>query len=421
MDVIEIYTKYHDLRTVSSKEYAKHLCIQEIGHSLGRKSANLIQPKPIRHNTYLCLIGQSGVSKKTTAQSDVLLPCVPQDTVGGQSFSPEGLLRELEENPHLISFLGEFSTLLRSIKGNGHMSRFKEIANDLWSCPWVYKKTLKNKENSYFVEQPYLSLNTTCTEEEFMPNLDPAMVHGGFMPRWILVCAEGGYRERGFLPDNIEYIEQFFKLIFGTLYSITTKNPIKFKLTKEAMDKFESISREIEQGEEFEEVVSFGVRYEDYIVKYADILYVSDLIGDMLKQYNIKYFESINQALINKLAEGLEYAMTGYLKNNLKEVDVSYIDKAWELLRPGLVSTKKLVTYFDEHYFVQKLLKAIDKVKEKVEGNELPISLVLQYSKLKSEEFRSALMTLKQREEIKVIIKETGEGRNKGRKEYIIL
>jgi len=63
-------------------------------------------------------------------------------------------------------------------------------------------------------------LSTTCTEEEFWPNLTGDMVHGGFLPRWLLVHSESPpWRRRESLPDNISFLENTFRNIIFNLYN----------------------------------------------------------------------------------------------------------------------------------------------------------------------------------------------------------
>jgi len=234
MNLIEAYMRYQDLRTSSPKKYGAHLMIQLLGHSLGRESVCRIQPKAVHHNIYLALMGKSGLTRKTTAQDTILSPLIPIENLGTKHFSPEGLLKDLEKQPQLLCPLGEFSTLLRGIKAGGYVSNFKEIANDLFNCPNTYTKKLKRKSDSYFLEKPYLSMSTTCTEEEFFPNLTPDMLHGGFLPRWIVVKGETKNRDRGDLDPIVDELEIKFRTIIKKCYEIFNEKPIIFNLDKNA-------------------------------------------------------------------------------------------------------------------------------------------------------------------------------------------
>ena len=264
--LIELYLDYHKLRTASPLNYGRHLIIQTIGQSFGRDTINSIAPRAVHHNTYLCLLGQSSKSMKTTSQEELIEPLIPPAYIGTKNFSPEGLLRALEDHPHKLCPMGEFSIALRGIKMGGHMANFKEISNDLFNCPTKYEKRLSAKENSYFISYPYLSISTTCTEEEFFPNLKPEMVHGGFLPRWILVYEKPpDRRKRKNLPDNIDAIENLFVNIINQLYKAYKNKNVKFKLTEKAIDRYDEICEELETNEKWSEIQPFVKRYENYI------------------------------------------------------------------------------------------------------------------------------------------------------------
>ncbi|MHA1492323.1 MAG: DUF3987 domain-containing protein, partial [Promethearchaeota archaeon] len=270
--LLDLYIEYHKMRTDSPKTFATHLGIQLIGHSLGRDSFCSTRPRGVRFNVELCLLGQSGKAMKSTAQEDIQVPLIPSSHKGTKSFTPEGLLREMELKPQILCPMGEFSTVLRGIKMGGHMANFKEITNDLFNCPYEYNKKLANKENNYHIDKPYLSISTTCTEEEFFPYLKPEMVHGGFLPRWLLIydCPKNR-KKRDDLPEFIDGIENILKSIFELLYVYFAEKPAKFKLDNDARDVYESICFLLEEGKEYEKIQPFVKRIENYIIAYACI------------------------------------------------------------------------------------------------------------------------------------------------------
>ena len=141
--LIDLHLEYHKMRTSSPLEFATHLSILNIGHAFNRNSICKIQPRAVHHNIYLCLLGPSGLSLKTTAQEDVATPLIPTKYQGTKSFSPQGMLRHLEDQPNSNFPLGEFSTALRGIKMGGNMADFKEISNDIWKCPPYYNKRFR--------------------------------------------------------------------------------------------------------------------------------------------------------------------------------------------------------------------------------------------------------------------------------------
>lgn len=397
MDLIEAYEQYQDLRTSAPKIFATHLFIQLLGHSLGRKSHCRIQPASVRHNTYLGLNGPSGVTKKTTAQSTVLRPLIPLDNLGNVTFSPQGLLRDLEEKPQLICPLGEFSTLLRGIKTGGYVSEFKEIANDLFTCPEAYIKRLAKKKDSYTVNEPYLSMNTTCTEEEFFPNLTPDVVHGGFLPRWIMVFGESKYRDRGELAPIVDTVEEVFQRIIRKCYNNFRSNPLTFVLDTNAKTLYNRIARKWCEDPAYEDVQPFVARYQNYLITYADIIAVSEQLTEGL-------FTSLTQ--LKKLSQltqltdlDLDKCVTTVNRVNrpVLQVHEEHIMKAHDLILPSLLYAKKIVKYVDEDLIVARLTRVIDKF-----GLPTEYSVAMRRCKLNANQMRLAVFTLVGRKELEL-------------------
>lgn len=417
---IDVYTFYHSLRTCSPKAFATHLCIQAIGHVLGRDSVNLIQPRAVHHNSNVVLMGRSGV-KKSTAQEDTMVPLYPDDIVGPKSFSPEGLLREMGDNPSLICPLGEFSLITGGIKKGSYMSSFKEISNDLFTCPMYYIKTLANADNSYSIEKPYLSLNSTCTEEAFKENITTELFRGGFLPRWIIVAEKSdGYRKRGLLPVGIDEFEKKLKGILKVLYDLCKNKPITFKLTDKAFDEYDNICRGLEEDDKWQNIQPFVSRYENYIISYADIMLVSEVIGEycfnsFTELHNITNITNLTNLTTNNInTKGVNEYIVVKLVNCVNSVTEKHIKKAWSLLKPRLEYMEELLGDFEEDVNIQKVVRVF-RLKQKA---ILPRSILLQYSRLKARAFDEATSTLIQREELDAVIQTKGEGKAKKQTQF---
>jgi len=409
------------MRTSSPTAFADHLFVQALGHVLGRKSFCSIQPRAVHMNIYLCLLGKSGKALKTTAQEDITTPIIPDRYVGPKSFSPQGLLRELEESPNLNCPMGEFSTVLRGIKKGGNMADFKEIANDLLKCPDKYDKRLTSAENSYQLIEPFLSISTTCTEEEFFENLKPEMVHGGFLPRWILCFQKGNKKKRQPLPDTVDEVERLLLNLFNQLYKYFEKKPVKFVLEKDALELYNDICEKLEEDKQYEDIQPFVSRYENYIIAYACILCVSDIVGKLLRdKYKISKINTINK--INEISE-IRNAIINDIQISLPIVfsllislRKAYIQQGWELLKPCLDYTKSISHYVDEDFYIAKVKFQLDKV----EGDRIQWTKLLQNSGLLVKIFEPVITTLVFRNEVRIDIIESGEGKSKHKTKYIV-
>ena len=403
----------HRMRTNSPECYAKDLGMQLLGHSLGRDSVNSLAPDVIRHNSYECLVGCSGRSKKTTAQNQVetLTPVLYK---GSKSFSPEGLLRNMETRPRIYVQMGEMSTVLRSMKAGGNMSNFKEIANDLWNCPNDYTKYLVSKE--YSVVKPYLSIITTVTEEDLFNNLAYDMTHGGFIPRfkWRF-SPHPPRRRREVLPETVATYESILGKVVAKLYGYFQETPMKYRLDEYALDRFEEISQELEEDSKWDDVQAFVSRYENYIVADADVITLSNSIGSFLEKETglteltrlTKLTELINVSLsTDKVLE--PRVIPVYLVNSVNSVA---IDEAFNTIKPCLEYAKKIVQYTDEDSLIQKVKNQMNKLPP---GGEILHSDLMRRSHVAPhDKFKLIMHTLKEREEVMEIKKESGEGQAK--------
>lgn len=395
---------YQNLRTNAPPVFAEHLAVQTLGHALGRNSINEIQPRAVHHNIYLSLLGKSGKSKKSTAQEDIMMPLYPPKYKGSAHFSPEGLLRKLGEQPQLICPLGEFSSFLRGIRKGNYMETFKEISNELFTCPPAFEKTLGNVEKSYYVKEPYLSLNTTCTLEEFKDNIDLPMLHGGFLPRWINIYAMPKYRKRGPLPKGVDKIERYLKDIVHRLYVECEKKPLKFTMTDDAYDAYDKICQDLEENGKWQDIQAYVARMNNYIIAYADILWVSDFIGEKVLGLEgltkltklIKLIKLMDSNINLNAIKGINYI------NSVNSINPALIERAWAMLKPHLEYVQYLISDIEEDRFVSKVIHTFEVNNAKI----LTWSKCLQYSHLNSRDFKTAIDTLVGREQLDIIMKD---------------
>ena len=440
VSLLDLYAKYQDLRTVASPDYGRHIFIQVIGHAMNYTTIHLIQPNAVYHNTYLALIGESTTTKKTTAQ-EIAKAVDNQDTFLADESSPEALLKDLSAIPHGKAYLGEWSKLLRSMN-KGNMAKFREVANDLHSCPKKFRKKLVAEE--YIIKQPYLSINTTCTPEQLKANIAEEDVLGGFLPRWILVLGNPKYRPRGPLETEVSDLEEQFKKFVSETYKFFRKNHIRFTLNENALERFNEIDKGFSMDTKWEGVRPFAGRYANYIITYADILWFLDFAGAMgfdaytssapytcyttltkltdntkitnltdltylsKNEYISKEEEELlsrvsNLDKLSKLVKSVKSVKTASKKTlegpelvNDWEIEVNrdYIDSGYKIILPSLNYAKSIADYIFED---RKILKLSEKTKQ---FSPMSRSRALQLSKLRKKQFDAALDTLLGREEV---------------------
>lgn len=372
---------------------------------------------------YVALLGKSGKTKKTTTQYDIIGDLYPSGYRGPANFSPEGLLQLLggreaiggnnpkpaiAPRPQMICTLGEFSIILRSIKNGGNMGNFKEIANDLFTRKDAYDKQLVEKV--YHVDYPYLSLSTTCTEEEFFGNLTPDMVHGGFLPRWLLVYSEPPVRRKIELPSDIDTVEYEMKSIVKILYEIFKKREQLFVFDEGADKLMYEIQCELEDDGKWENVQPFVSRYMSYIVKYADILCISEKLAglthltELTQLTSLSSLTSVIYDIRVKLASLLTNVSCG---NSVNSVNSEHINRSKSLILPCLEYARKVVSYVDEEHDLATVLRVIDG------KQEIDRSSLLQRSHLSSVKLDIVLRTLLERGEYEQVLVDVGKGKHK--------
>lgn len=450
---IGFYTYYQNLRTNAPSQYGVHFCIQLMGQAVGRKTMNYIQPFAVRHNTYLCLIGESGTSKKTTSQDLAKRCCNQTKILPVDSFSPEGLLKALSYQPGGLAFNGEFSVLLRGIQGQGYLASYKEISNELHRSPDKYERTLSKSKDSFVIEGVYLSQSTTCTPIQFFSNVTEQAVYEGFLPRWIFIPGNAKYRQRQPLPKEAALYEHAIRTTMIRIEDLFLKNDIQFVFTEDALNRFNEIDQELQQDSKWIKVQPFVVRYAEYIITYADMIFLSDLIHCIgINEFlNIEDFDEIivltqkkrtgdsieeNKSLDDLKgldgSEGLEgldsnlnmmeYPSVVEKNQNRRKskksskpsksinlfdcisktddnrivlsVPAEYVDRAWIIFQPCLEFTRTIVKYVSEDQKISKV--------ENVLSRHAPIfrSSLMTFVGMKKRELDECIDTLKERETI---------------------
>jgi hypothetical protein len=189
-------------------------------------------------------------------------------------------------------------------------------------------------------------------------------------------------------------------------------HPLKFKLTDEALDLHNDICESLDGDEQYEGLYPFVSRYQDYIISYADILWVDAQLDRLIGT------ELTEITKINKITE----LSIKNLKDSLDTIDISdisvgeeFVQQGYNLLKPCLAYAKKIAQYVDEDLEIAKVTTQLDKLGEKVQWTKL-----LNRSKLKADMFAKVISTLVQREAITVERIASGEGQAKKETQFII-
>ena len=413
MNFVDYYVKYHSLRTVGHPMFARLLAIQMLGHTFGYDCVHLIQPGEVRHNMYLALIGKSSVSKKSTTQK-IARNVYPTDMTLSEDWSPEGLIGDLEEMPYGMMWYGEWTYLLKSIGSHSYMSRAVEILNLIFDCPARFKRKLKN--DVYEVKEPYICINTTCTEEMLEEHIKREMMHGGFFARFLIFKGDIEPALRKRLSPKASGMHKNIEYVLRKLVAFDALNTVRFEFTDEALARY----NEIQMGwyKEFEKVGSFVGRYTNYIVSIADILAISDCLAPFMCDERVselgefsKFSElgrekksssvyippkSTNslvstegERVVNTLPNSLAIRVTDD-GTEIIQIPKYYVNEAIKIIKPCLDYVNELAEYVDVMLPIRKLEKYIRKHKN------VSISKAMRDTNLNADTMKLAKDTLEQ-------------------------
>ena len=384
---VEQFELYHKTCTDAPPEFGRLLAIQILGHAMGYQPRHLIQPSAVRHNMYLGLVGKSTVTRKSTSQ-DMAKYVYPLDRALSEEVTPEQLTVDLSEEPEQIQWLGEFTGLLKGVTGRGYMARLVELYNDLHGCPRLYRRKIRGTKGSanYFeIEKAYLSLNSTTTPEMLKKHITDELVEGGFLARWLLVKGEPKPRPRGKLSPNVEYLK---KGIQDTLLAVVKMdNDVMFEFSDEAFERFHEIEVE---AYAFNEALPFAGRYLNYVVSIADILLISDAIGEAgEKLYTLSKLIQL-QHYIQLIRLGKPNGEKGINHTNRLIVSKEYVDRAWVIVKPCLEFADELIRYVKFDYPTAKLMDIVKKY------GRISHSVAMRNTGLTAKQMAAARTTLEQ-------------------------
>ena len=429
--LIGYYERYQKSITNAPRQFGIIMLCKLIGHAMGKDCIHEIQPKSIRHNMYIALIGPSTTGKKTTAQDIARGIDNPNTFIHSSMSSPEGILRALSQKPQCKLYLGEFSNILRSMTKGGYMAGLREVLNDLYGYDQhVYQSLRANQNNDITIEDPYLSASTTITPAQLFSNLDEETIMGGFLPRFLCVYGNSTYRDLGYLPTDTVLKEEYIRKRLEEIRIFFAEHKVIFKLDKKALKRYNEIFQQSIESKEYAEIRPFTERYMWYIIKIADILCVSEIftlqegnekillnstntpnkptksttqtLEDFSQSFDDSFCEprsSDEVGLVANLSFSMFKPKTETRKNSNGEsyevlilhVPVEFIEIAYKTIKPSLDYAKEIAKNIFEEKFVSK-------VDEKLKSyGPMMYSELGRYSHLKKRDLKEAFDTLKER------------------------
>jgi len=152
-------------------EYHLGTALALLPTAVDRHAKIMVAPEPMFPNVWTLLVGQSTVSRKSTALSlgrEVLETAELGDKRLPEDFSPEAFIDELEEYPQAIFLKDAFGEFLAK-RGRDYRSGIAPLLSSLYDCPPEYDRTLRHE--SMHVEDVYLTLAGACAPGQVTRNV----------------------------------------------------------------------------------------------------------------------------------------------------------------------------------------------------------------------------------------------------------
>jgi hypothetical protein len=350
----EQVARYYKYSTDAPFRYGQLVGIQMLGHAMGRETVHLIQPAEVHLNLFLCIVGESTISRKSTSQS-LGKKVYPMERSIPEEMSPEQFLVELSETPEAIQWIGEFTGLLKGVSGKGYMARFVELYNDLHSCE-PYHRKLRDKKNvrsDFRIDEPYLSLNSTVTPKMLKRFLTEELAEGGFLARWLLVEDTPDPQPRRNLPPNTGQMRIFVRNLINAV--IGYQKDVTFEFDNDSLALFNEIE---DEAYSFINALPFAGRYLNYVIAIADILMMSDAVGYQMEEANLWSVSSMSE--LQWLAQHSVNISTIDDKMRVVVPPV-YVQKAWEIIKPCLTYADSTLKHIRLDVPMQKLQEVIER------------------------------------------------------------
>jgi len=352
MGWIEEYIEYHKNLTDAPEEYAEVLALSLLGHAIGRDSIHPLKPFPIRHNIYVILLGEAGKSRKSTSIN--IAKEIAESYIYPSRFSPEALM-------------DEFSAILRkAFDRRSYVSGTLELLSEVYDCPEELKRRTRSG-GLVTARNLYVSLVACTTSEGFKSSIEPEALKQGFLTRCIIIePKKKKSRPRDYL--NSEIYKQKMKLKNGLRF---LKNKvIEFRFEKEAHELYNEYHDKLERKYRKKVEGGFLSRYQDYMIKFADLYQLSDEI------YNSQFSQN---SQVNKLTI---------------LVQEDNIIKSYKLIDRLLKNIMRICEFCESSKLVLKVKTVLEK------HGKCDRSKLLRYSHLTARELDIALETLLQSGEV---------------------
>jgi len=266
----DAYTEYH------------HACALSILSTLTNRNAVIyLQQGTIYGNIWSFCLGISTYSKKSTALKaarNLLQDLTPSNELP-QSFSPESLVEVLSETPQAWIIKDEVGALLVAIQKKTYMSDVRDIFCELYECN-NYRRVLRKgrggSDNSFYVDDPFLTQVYATTPETFRNNTELIDLTSGWLIRFLYFAPRYWKPSKPYTPLSEESRREISEIKdeMAKLFSVFRESLVEFRLSSDSLDYFQGwqLQREnelFEEGDSIKQAI-FG-RLSTYAIKLSMI------------------------------------------------------------------------------------------------------------------------------------------------------
>ena len=266
-------------------------------------------------NIWLDLLGTSSISRKsvsTNIMNIVIDNANLNGLLGAQSFTPEGLIDDLNENKRSGIVIDEVGAFYADFSKK-YNSNMVSLLCKLFDCPKTHSRKLSKRKIE--LTDIYFSMLGNTTPEQIARYLSVDDINNGFVPRHLYIYPTRikKTKPRKETPEDNDKKKQMLGMWLSEIYkALSDAKEVKLKLETDALelynDWFEALEMQIQEFDDVETWSRVMGRYADYVLKIAALIEMgkTDTLGHITDKYN-----EFNK--YNKYKEFNKYNCTNFL------------------------------------------------------------------------------------------------------------
>ena len=251
-----------------------------VGARLGRR-VWFPYSRPLFPNLYTCLVGPSGLARKTTSIR-LGLPLLESIPILTGLSSMEGLLQYLTSSPQLLIVLEELASLWMKAKKQEYSAALIPKLAELYDCP--QQVDLPSRKNPITVYEPTVSVLAATTEDWLERSMDMADVMGGASNRFVFLLGMPEYQLDSPVPPDLTAFRQRITKALGRW-----KSPTRLCWDAEAADLWSKFyKKSYEEARATDDITRvLTIRQPEHVIKVATIMHALEGSGAAISEFHL--------------------------------------------------------------------------------------------------------------------------------------